>query len=157
MSSMPIHLRPFRPDDLEAVITILIDTITTTWKPQLSATALAVFDPETDASKYVRQCGPEFRLALRDEEIVGMVHHQDNFINALHVPSAQQRRGIGHALMDHAETEISRKHKTARLETDTFNTQSQNFYLQRGYIEIDRYPDEEWNSGLTTILFEKNL
>ena len=27
----------------------------------------------------------------------------------------------------------------------------------RGYVEKGRYPDEEWNSGLTTLLLEKRL
>ena len=43
-------------------------------------------------------------------------------------------------------------HAVARLETDTFNTRSQAFYAARGYREAGRYPDEEWNSGLTTVL-----
>ena len=45
----------------------------------------------------------------------------------------------------------------ARLETDTFNTQSQGFYLALGYREADRYPDLEWHSGFTTILYVKPL
>jgi len=45
----------------------------------------------------------------------------------------------------------------ARLETDTFNTQSQGFYLALGYREADRYPDLEWHSGFTTILYVKTL
>jgi hypothetical protein len=45
----------------------------------------------------------------------------------------------------------------ARLETDTFNTQSQGFYLALGYLEADRYPDLEWHSGFTTILYVKTL
>ena len=44
-----------------------------------------------------------------------------------------------------------------RLETDTFNTASRAFYAARGYVEADRYPDEEWDSGLTTILLVKAL
>ena len=45
----------------------------------------------------------------------------------------------------------------ASLETDTFNTGSQGLYLALGYREVARYPDEEWNSGLTTIRYEKAL
>jgi hypothetical protein len=44
-----------------------------------------------------------------------------------------------------------------RLETDTFNTGSCAFYLARGYSEAGHYPDEEWDSGLTTVLFIKRL
>jgi hypothetical protein len=60
--------------------------------------------------------------------------------------------------MDHAEAEMARAgHASARLETDTFNQRSQAFYAARGYIEAGRYPDEEWNSGLTTLLLMKPL
>ena len=44
-----------------------------------------------------------------------------------------------------------------RLETDSFNAKSQAFYRARGYQEADRYPDTEWNSGLTTLLLVKAL
>ena len=40
---------------------------------------------------------------------------------------------------------------------DSFNTRSQAFYAARGYREADRYPDLEWNSGLTTLLLVKPL
>jgi hypothetical protein len=48
-------------------------------------------------------------------------------------------------------------HASARLETDTFNQRSQAFYAARGYVEAGRYPDEEWSSGLTTLLLVKPL
>lgn len=60
--------------------------------------------------------------------------------------------------MDKAESEIgSAGFISVRLETDTFNIGSQAFYAARGYQEIDRYPDEEWGSGLTTLLLQKYL
>jgi hypothetical protein len=60
--------------------------------------------------------------------------------------------------MDHAEAEIARSGSaSARLETDTFNTRSQAFYAARGYLEAGRYPDTEWDSGLTTLLLAKAL
>ena len=44
-----------------------------------------------------------------------------------------------------------------RLETDTFNERAQSVYKAVGYVEKDRYPDDEWDSGFTTVLFEKRL
>ncbi|MCV6806750.1 GNAT family N-acetyltransferase, partial [Achromobacter ruhlandii] len=41
--------------------------------------------------------------------------------------------------------------------TDTFNTQSRAFYGKHGYAEVDTYPDEEWDSGFTTVLLVKPL
>ena len=31
------------------------------------------------------------------------------------------------------------------------------FYAARGYREIDRFPDKEWNSGLITLLLAKTF
>lgn len=81
-----------------------------------------------------------------------------DFINALHVRSNHARSGVGKKLMDKAEAEIAKAgFAAARLETDTFNSRSQAFYASRGYQEADRYPDREWDSGLTTILLAKAL
>lgn len=60
--------------------------------------------------------------------------------------------------MNLAEAEIAGAgFASARLETDSFNLGAQAFYVARGYVEAGRYPDKEWNSGLTTLLLEKRL
>jgi ribosomal protein S18 acetylase RimI-like enzyme len=60
--------------------------------------------------------------------------------------------------MDEAEARIAEAgHAAVRLETDTFNHASQALYRSRGYGEVDRYPDTEWASGLTTLLLRKAL
>jgi ribosomal protein S18 acetylase RimI-like enzyme len=93
-----------------------------------------------------------------DEPVVGMVHTLGDFIDALHVAPSQQRRGIGALLLAHAEAHMrAQGHRTARLETDTFNTQSRAFYARHGYAEVAMYPDEEWDSGFTTVLLTKAL
>lgn len=90
--------------------------------------------------------------------VVGFVDWDGDFINALHVRSSHARTGVGGRLMDRAEAAIAEAgFASARLETDTFNLRSQAFYAARGYVEADRYPDEEWNSGLTTLLLVKML
>ena len=67
------------------------------------------------------------------------------------MPPSAARTGVGARLMDHVEAAIARAgFPSARLETDTFNTRSQAFYAARGYREAVRYPDTEWDSGLTT-------
>lgn len=102
--------------------------------------------------------GEAFVLAVEGEQILGMVHWDGDFIHALHVIGAAQRRGVGCALLAHAEQAMAAAGEAvARLETDTFNTRSRAFYAANGYREIDSYPDEEWSSGLTTLLLEKPL
>jgi len=137
---------------------VLEDTFHSTWAPQLRPQALERHAREGRAAAYVRERGPEFLLASQGAAILGMVHWEDDFIQALHVTGAAQGRGVGRALLGHAEAQIAKAGLPAvRLETDTFNTRARAFYAALGYREVDTYPDEEWDSGLTTLLLEKTL
>lgn len=155
---MSLLLRPARADDAAALRTILHDTFESTWRPQVTADAARAFRDEDRPSAYVGERGALFHVAERDGEVVGFVDRDGDFVNALHVLAAHARTGVGAALMDHAEAAIAAAgFSEARLETDTFNARSQAFYARRGYVEVDRYPDEEWDSGLTTLLLVKRL
>ena len=97
-------------------------------------------------------------MAERAGEVVGLAHREADFVRALHVHSAHARSGVGARLMDQVEAEaLDAGFAAIRLETDTFNTAAQAFYRARGYREAGRYPDTEWNSGLTTLLLAEDL
>ena len=153
-----LNIRSARAADSAALIAVLSSTFQSTWRPAITPAAADAYARENRPADYVARCGLEFRVAERAGEVIGLVHWRNDFIHALHVHSAHARNGAGTALMDLAETEIARAgFPFARLETDTFNTASQAFYAARGYAEAGRYPDEEWKSGLTTLLLEKRL
>jgi ribosomal protein S18 acetylase RimI-like enzyme len=156
--SSDIQLRGSQPADAAALRAILRDTFESTWRPNVTAAAGAAFLSEDRPAAFVAARGLEFWVAEREGEVVGLVYWQDDFVHALHVLAAHARSGVGACLMDHAEAEIARAgFAAARLETDTFNQRSQAFYAARGYREAGRYPDTEWNSGLTTLLLVKAL
>jgi GNAT superfamily N-acetyltransferase len=153
-----IAIRPAQLEDRAALIAILHNTFERTWLPELTAAAAEAYRQGDRPAEYVDARGLEFHVATRGGVVAGFVHWEGDFVHALHVHSDHERTGVGSALMDVAEGEIARAgHSAARLETDTFNTRSQAFYSARGYRETDRYPDLEWNSNLTTLLFEKGL
>lgn len=154
----PISIRRAGPADAEAILRILGETYEATWKPALSAQAIARFESSAHTIAYVRERLAHFQVACIDGEIVGLLDWRDDFIDALHVSPGQQRRGIGAVLLDHAEQKIrAAGFSQARLETDTFNHQARAFYGKHGYAEVDFYPDEEWHSGFTTVLMIKPL
>ncbi|WP_430401581.1 N-acetyltransferase family protein [Hyphomonas sp.] len=156
--SQSLQLRLALPTDSAALVAILHDTFDSTWRPQITPAAVAAYRQGSRPAAYVAVRGHIFQVATRAGAVVGFVDWQDDFVHALHVHSAHARSGVGTALMDRAEGEIAREgFPAARLETDTFNTRSQAFYAARGYVETGRYPDKEWNSGLTTLLLEKRL
>ena len=151
-----IIFRRARADDAAAIRAILHATFETTWLPQLTAAARQAFLAEDRPATYVSARGLQFWVAEQNGDVVGFVDWEGDFVNALHVLPGHARKGIGGRLMDEAEAQIGKAgFAAARLETDTFNSRSQAFYAARGYIEADRYPDTEWNSGLTTILLVK--
>jgi ribosomal protein S18 acetylase RimI-like enzyme len=153
-----IRIRPARSADVAALVAILLDTFEHTWRPNLTPEAAAAYLEEHRAEDFVAERGREFWVAERAGEVVGLVHWREDFVHALHVRAGSARRGVGAALMDCVEAGIAKAGFAAvRLETDTFNEASQAFYRGRGYREAGRYPDEEWRSGLTTILFVKTL
>lgn len=154
----PLLIRPATPADAPALRAILLDTFESTWRPQITPEAAHAFRAEDRPAAYVAERGGLFHVAERSGQVVGLVDWDGDFVNAIHVHSTHARTGVGAALMDLAEAAIAQAgHPTARLETDTFNQRSQAFYAARGYREADRYPDEEWGSGLTTLLLVKPL
>ncbi|MDO9222304.1 MAG: GNAT family N-acetyltransferase [Caulobacter sp.] len=159
MGSTPdLLIRQARLDDAAACRAILRDTFESTWRPELTAEAARAFLSEDRPAAYVGERGLLFRVAEVGGEVVGFVDWDGDFVNALHVLASHARTGVGGRLMDRAEAAIAEAgFAAARLETDTFNLHSQAFYAARGYVEAGRYPDEEWNSGLTTLLLVKPL
>lgn len=136
--------------------TILRDTFESTWRPQITESSIRRYIETDIGGRFVERCGADMLVAEIEGEIAGLIHCVDDFVDALHVPSNFQRKGVGRRLMGRAERDMAAKgFRQARLETDTFNEQSQSFYKALGYVEMGRYPDEEWQSGLTTVLFEK--
>ncbi|KAF1004575.1 MAG: Aminoalkylphosphonate N-acetyltransferase [Luteibacter sp.] len=154
----PITLRPSRPSDADAVIALLMGTYHATWEPHLRPEAAARFGTGKHAIKYVEGYLDQFTVAERAGQVVGMVHARGDFLDALHVLPACQGEGIGGRLLAVAEEGMRREGLAmARLETDTFNERSRAFYRRHGYVETDTYPDEEWDSGFTTVLMTKPL
>jgi ribosomal protein S18 acetylase RimI-like enzyme len=158
MQPSELAVRPAREGDRAACEAILHDTFQSTWRPNVTPAAAQAFIDEDRPAAYVSERGLEFWVAERGGEVVGLVHWHDDFVHALHVRGSAARGGVGARLMDKAETAIADAgFAAARLETDTFNARSQAFYAARGYREAARYPDEEWDSDLTTILLVKPL
>ena len=151
-------IRRAGPQDGPGLRAVLYDTFESTWRQNISEAAAAAFILEDRPAAYVSARGHLFWVADSAGEVAGLVDWDGDFVNALHVASPHARQGVGRRLMDLAEAEIARAgFASARLETDTFNLRSQAFYAARGYREAARYPDEAWNSGLTTLLLVKPL
>lgn len=155
---MPFTIRPAAPADHAALLQLLRSTFEDTWRPQLTEEAIRAYLASDNVSRFIAESGADILLAESGGRLLGMVHWEDDFVDALHVAAEARRQGVARALMQRAEAAMrTAGFAQSRLETDSFNTASQALYLALGYDEKARYPDEEWHSGLTTVLFEKAL
>ncbi len=137
---------------------ILRQTFESTWRPHVTAASAEHYISTDIDGRLVDEHGTSMLVALIDRQVAGLVFWRLDFIESLHVGDGFRRSGVGKALLRAVEPEITRAgFAAARLQTDTFNATSRAFYERQGYVEADRYPDTEWNSDLTTILFVKPL
>ena len=153
-----MHLRRCRAGDKRAVVAVLYDTFQSTWLPEISEEAARAFREEDRPERYFEARGAQFWVAIIEGDVAGFIDWEGDFINALHVRSAYARQGVGASLLEHCEAQIRLAGgRQAALETDTFNTVARAFYTRNGYVETDRYPDTEWNSGLMTLRMVKRF
>ena len=158
MAAGGITIRRAEVRDVPALKNVLRETFEGTWLPHISAASAQRYVEKDIGGRYVDDHWREFAVAEIDGEVAGLIHWRGDFIEAVHVGTSRQGQGVGGRLLAHAEQQIAAAgFEQARLETDTFNIPAQRVYKATGYVEKDRYPDDEWDSGFTTVLLAKPL
>lgn len=158
MARGEITIRKAEASDVPALKKVLQETFEGTWLPHVSAASAQRYIETDIGGRYVNEHWREFAVAEMDGEVAGLIHWRRDFIEAVHVSAGRQGQGVGRKLLSHAEQQIAAAgFEQARLETDTFNLPAQRVYKATGYVEKDRYPDDEWDSGFITVLFVKPL
>ena len=158
MAADRITIRAAEASDIPALKQVLQETFEGTWLPHISAASAQRYVETDIGGRYVDEHWRAFAVAEIDGAVAGLIHWRGDFIEAVHVGANRQGQGVGRALLSHAEQQIAAAgFDAARLETDTFNLPAQRVYRATGYVEKDRYPDDEWDSGFTTVLYAKRL
>ena len=151
-------IRPGREADRAGLAAILTETFENTWRPAITRHAAHRYETEDRARWFADRHWARCLVAEMPEGLAGLGFADDGFIDALHVRPAFAGQGVGQDLLAGLEHQMRRDgHRVAPLETDTFNLRARAFYRRAGYVELDTYPDEEWDSGLTTVLMVKSL
>lgn len=112
-------VRPFREDDFEAVLAF--------WR---EARFLGEHT-ETEDRAFLASL-QDLWVAERDGAPVGFMALSPGWIEQLHVAPAEQRTGVGSALLEHAKSRIP----DIRLHTHVANAQARAFYAKHGFDEI---------------------
>lgn len=91
--------------------------------------------------------------------LLGVVQPKDDEVNGLWVAPEAQGRGVGTALLHHAERQIvAMGHRRAWLTCSGFNPRAAQFYLSRGYVEVGRTTkDREGNLVEEILTFERQF
>ncbi|MBO9664557.1 GNAT family N-acetyltransferase [Dokdonella sp.] len=153
-----LRLRQAHSTDRAALVQLLHRTWERTFAPQLPHGASQRYFADAVAERYVDEEWPRFVVAERQGDLVGFADADEALIASLHVDPAVWGLGIGRRLLDECERRIAAGgHRVARLQVEAFNTRAFKFYCKAGYVEIDRRPDEEFDSGGLSVFMAKPL
>jgi putative acetyltransferase len=114
-----VIVRPFRDDDLEPVLAL--------WR------AARFMGEHTEAED--RAFFPTLQdiwVAERDGAPVGFMALSPGWIEQIHVAPAEQRSGVGRALLNHAKARMDE----IRLHTHVANHSARAFYAAHGFDEV---------------------
>lgn len=102
---------------------------------------------------------PDMAVAEGDGSLLGVVQPAGDEVNGLWVEPAAQGRGVGSALLRHAERGIAAAgHGRAWLTCSGFNPRATRFYLARGYAEIGRETKDRGGGVVEPVLvFERRF
>jgi GNAT superfamily N-acetyltransferase len=152
-------LRPAREEDVPA----LIELVRRSWLSGFAPSAPAAFVQQRLARDFERDWYPRHWPAMTVAEdggvLLGLVQPEGDEVNGLWVAPEAQGRGVGTALLRHAERLIAAAgHARAWLTCSGFNPGAARFYLARGYREIARTTKDRGGGIVEEVLtFERRL
>ncbi|KQU87345.1 GCN5 family acetyltransferase [Mesorhizobium sp. Root102] len=147
-------VRPAQASDIPALKRVLQETFEGTWLPNITEAAAQRYIKTDIGGRYVDQSWPEFAVAEIDGAVAGLIHWRA----ASSKPYTSWRPVNGKVSAASCFPMPNRRSAPPdRRRRGWKPTPAQALYKAVGYIEKTRYPDDEWDSGFTTVLFEKWL
>jgi len=147
----------------EADVILLVHVARQSWLSAFEGSAPAAFVARWRARDrepaWYLQYWPDMIVADLDGSPAGLVQPAHDEVNGLWVLPEAQGKGVGSALLLHAERQIVLAgYDRAWLTCSGFNPRALAFYLRRGYSETRRL-EEELEPGLVdnTIILERSL
>lgn len=128
--SEPILVRRATEGDLEAIVRLWHETSNDTYGFLPTERGRTLDDRR---SFFLEHVAPRCTLwmALRNNELNGMLAISGHYIDRLYVHPASQRQGVGAALLEHARTLSPQK---LELHTHQENRKARAFYEKHGFV-----------------------
>ena len=146
-------IRPARSTDREALATIVLAAIRSSFPTFLPADTLERWLADDAVGRYVATHWEACRVAEEAGEVVACCFTDGDLLELLMVHPARQGRGIGGALVADAEARLFQAHPVIRLESFAANASANRFYEERGWQAAARTTDPD--TGLQNIQFTK--
>lgn len=158
---LAVTVRPAEERDKPRMVEIMDDCWTTTWVPFMPPAVPVRYREENLGQAFVEHAWQTCRVAEDASGKLGVVGFSfliERQIKTIQVPTAQQRRGVGRALLVDAEAEIARAgHAAIYVECDVFNARAAVFYRAMGYEETGRIDTDILGYKVATHVFEKKI
>lgn len=136
---MAATIRKAEEGDLARLIEILRATYETTMAPVVPPEALQAFRELNGAGEFARRCWQDFDVAVCAGTVAGLLFVVGNRVESLHIHPDHARRGLGKALLDHAETRIGQSFPVAELDVLEGNLNALAFYEARSWQRVKSF------------------
>ena len=150
-----VRLRPATAADEPAIVDICKTSIATTYGVFMDPERMRPWVEGREVEEYVARMWPGMTVAVRDDQVLGVVALDGQVIDLLWIRGDLRGQGIGSVLMDQAEATLAAQHDVAELECFAPNYAGIAFYEARGYAAVRTY--YEAASGVDKVVMTKPL
>jgi len=154
--SSEVKIRKTRPEDRERVVGMCKVSMRETYGPFLDSERMKPWLEGQELDRYVDAMLANMLVAEHDGRVVGVTALKAHLVDLLWVARELRGTGVGTRLMDAAEEALAAAgYPSGALECFLPNREAIEFYEQRGWKVVDRYPDTV--AGVDKVLMQKTI